>query len=104
MNAPQILVGNKKITMPKPKIKLWRQLIKFTEKQQSGELSNEEALDEMIELVVVAFNSPEVTKETVEDNVDFDELTTIFTHMAQQVAAVVKVKTAQFPNAVTPTG
>lgn len=100
--APQITINGKKHTMPKPKIKLWRHLIKFTEAQQSGELEGERVLDEMMNLVVIAFNSPEITKETVEENVDFDELVNLFKYIGQHVADISNAKMAQIPNGGTP--
>ena len=102
MTAPQILVGNRKITMPKPKIKLWRQLIKFTEQQQRGELDGEQMLDEMTNLVVVAFNHPDVTPEAIEDNLDFEELVEIFTYLGEWVNQVAATKMGQIPNGGAP--
>ena len=100
--APAININDKKIVMQKPKIKLWRKMIQFTEKQQNGELNGEAAFDEMLDVVVVAFNHPDVTRETVEENTDFDELTAIFTHIAKQVSSLAATKAAQFPNGGTP--
>lgn len=102
--APQIIISGKKYTMPKPKIRLWRCMIKFTEAQQKGELEGENVLDEMTNLVVIAFNSPEITKETVEENVDLDELIDIFKYIGEQVSSIYAKKAAQFPNVTTPAG
>ena len=102
MSVPQITINGKKITMPKPKIKLWRHLIKFTELQQSGELTEGDLIDEMVDLVVMAFNNPDVTKETVEENVDFEELTNLFTYISRQVSSIANTKATQIPNAGTP--
>lgn len=102
--TPQIIINGKKYTMPKPKIKLWRHMIKFTEAQQNGELEGENVLDEMTNLVVIAFNSPEVTRETVEENIDFDELTEIFKYIGEQVSSIYVKKVSQFPNGTTPAG
>lgn len=101
---PQITINSKKYTMPKPKIKLWRHMIKFIEAQQSGELREEQMLDEMIGLVVIAYNNPDVTKETVEENVGFDELVGIFNYARLQVTGIAGTKASQFPNGRTPAG
>ena len=103
MAIPQIVVNNKKITMPKPKIKLWRHMVKFTEQQQRGELDGEQLLDEMTNLVVVAFNHPDVTPEAIEDNLDFEELVEIFTYLGEWVNQVAATKMGQIPNGGTPT-
>ena len=100
--SPSITINNKKITLPRPKIKLWRQLIKFTEQQQRGELDGEQMLDEMTNLVVVAFNHPDVTPEAIEDNLDFEELVEIFTYLGGWVDQVAATKMGQLPNAAAP--
>jgi len=77
-------------------------MIKFSEAQQNGELIGEAMFDEMINLVVIAFNNPDVNKESVEENVSFDELTDLFTYISRQVTVVANAKAKQIPNAVTP--
>ena len=100
---PVITINGKKYTMPKPKIKLWRHMIKFHEMQKNGEIESEEKmLDGMIDLVVIAYNSPDVTKETVEENIGFDELIPLFNYIRQQVTAVAGAKMSQLPNVQTP--
>lgn len=100
--APQITINGKKYTMLKPKIKLWRHMIKFTEVQQRGELTNEEILDEMINLIVIAFDSPEVTAASIEESIDFDDLVNLFKYIGQHVAIISNTKMAQIPNAGAP--
>jgi hypothetical protein len=105
MGIPQITINGKKYTMPKPKIKLWRHIIKFNEAQQNGEFEgdNERMLDEMLELIVIAFNNPDVTKEAVEENVDFEELADFITHIGNVATGVANAKVAQVPkNGVAP--
>jgi len=99
---PQITVNGKKYTMPKPKIKLWRHMIKFSEAQQNGEIVGDAMFDEMINLVVIAFNNPDVNKESVEENVSFEELTDLFTYISRQVTSVASAKAKQIPNVGTP--
>lgn len=100
LQAPQITINGKKYTMPKPKIKLWRHLIRF----RNGEFTEEQAFDEMINLVVLAFKNPDVTFEAVEENMDFNDLKMVFAHISQQVTGVAGAKMAQIPNGGTPTG
>ena len=102
--APYMIVNGKKITMAKPKIKLWRHLVQFNAEQQAGDGGEEAALDSMIDIIIVAFNSPEITKEIVEENMDFEEVITIFNYISQNINSFAAMKTAQFPNAKTPTG
>jgi hypothetical protein len=102
--APSILVNGKKITLPKPKIKLWRQLIAFSEKQNNGELDAEETFDVMLDIVVGAFNHPDITKDVIEENLDMDDLNAIFVHIKSHVQGLAMLKGQQFPNGKTPAG
>jgi|GEM_PF-1031263 len=102
--APSITIKNKKYTMPKPKIKLWRHLIKFSESQASGELDGEKVLDEIIDIVAIAFNNAEITKEVIEENIDFEELGNVFSFISQEVTNMVNGKMMQFPNVLRPAG
>ncbi len=100
--APQITINGKKYSMPKPKIKLWRHMIRFTEAQQNGELEGGKMLDEMLDLVVIAFGCPEITRETVEENVDFEELTNLISYISRQVTGIANAKAAEIPNGMAP--
>jgi len=101
---PQITINGKKYTMPKPKIKLWRLMVKFHEAQQNGELTTDSMFDEMINLVVAAFKNQDVTAEAVEENVDFEELAKLFNYIGSHVNGVAYGKAAQIPNVKTPAG
>ncbi len=102
MAIPMVTVNGKKITLPKPKIKLWRELIKFNEEKESGQLGDLEVFDATIDLVVLAFNNPAVTREVIEEAFDIEELTACFEHITKQVMAVAASKVAQVPNARGP--
>lgn len=105
MNTPPVVtINGKKYPMPKPKIKIWRHIIKFTEAQQNGELEGEKMLDEMTNLVVMAFNHPDVTAEAIEENMDFEELGSLFGYISRRVTGTANAKASQFPNAGTPAG
>jgi len=106
MNTPPaITINGKKIVLPKPKIKLWRRMIKFSELQQSGELQGEDVLDEMIGLVETAFSNPEVTREAIEENVSMDDLVPLFDYIRDHVTGVAYTKASQIPkNGIAPAG
>lgn len=101
-NPPTITINGKKYTMQKPKIKLWRHMIRFGEAQESGELQGEAVLDEMLNLVVMAFNNEEVTAEAIEENMDFEDLPGFFNHIRQRVTGAANAKVSQLPNGRTP--
>ncbi|MEW5952630.1 MAG: hypothetical protein AB1815_02570 [Bacillota bacterium] len=103
MNTPPtITLNGKKYTVPKPKIKLWRNLVRFYESQTKGELSGEAMLDEMFGIIVLAFGNAEITVELVEENMDFEELVAVFNYISEYVTNMVNNKAAHVPNAKTP--
>jgi len=102
MAIPMVTVNGKKITLPKPKIKLWRELIKFNEDEESGQMTDMEVFDATIDLVVLAFNDSAVTRDVVESTMDIEDLTACFEYITKQVMAIAASKAAQVPNARGP--
>lgn len=106
MNTPpEITIDGKKYVMPKPKVKLWRHMIKFSDAQAKGELSGEPMLDEMLNLIAMAFRNPAVTSESVEENMDMEDLPSFFNYIKSRVTGAANAKAAQIPkNVETPAG
>jgi len=102
--VPYILVDGKKMVMPKPKIFLYRQMVAFSEKEKNGELNGDELFDAMIEIIAVAFDNKEITKEVVEKNLPMEDLSAIFLHIKAHVEGMAMLKASQFPNVKTPMG
>lgn len=100
--TPTIEINGKKHSMPKPKIKLWRQIIKFHEKLRAEGIGEEQALDEVIGIVVTAFKHPDITPEVVEEELGLEDLKFLFNYIRQQVVGMANGKAAQIPNAGTP--
>jgi hypothetical protein len=103
MAMPSIVVNGKKIIMPKPKIKLWREMIKFNERREAGEFEGLDLFDATLDLVVLAFNDKAVTREVIEETMSIDELTECFESISREVRALVLAKAAKFPNVQIPT-
>lgn len=99
VDIPQITVRGKVYKMPKkPKMIVWRRLLEFEEGQRNGEIAGQQALDEMYEIVAVAFNSEEITSEIVEANIDLEDLIDTFSYIGDSTKKLVAKKTSQFPN------
>ena len=104
MDIPQITIDGKTYKMPKkPKMNLWRHLVKFEEDQRTGEIQGQQVLDEMYNLVAIAFNDKDVTGEAVEANYDFEEIINVFTYISNYVKNLANTKMVQIPkNAIAP--
>jgi len=96
------MINGKKYVMSKPKVKLWRQIIKFQEAYKNGELDGEMIIDEMLGVIETAFNNTNVTRDAIEENMDFEELARVVGYIREYVTGVPNMKAAQVPNAVTP--
>lgn len=96
--VPFIEIDGKKTPMPKPNLKLWRRMVGFDEKRQSGRLDNMEILDEMVTIVMIAFRmDPEDDKQrdVVEENVGIEEIPVLFGYIQNKVVSKVNIKSAQ---------
>ena len=98
MDIPQITINGKTYKMPKkPKMKLWRSLVKFEEDQRTGEIQGQQVLDAMYDIVAIAFNDKEVTGEAVEANYDFEEIINVFNYINIYVKNLANKKMDQLP-------
>lgn len=105
MPVPQIELNGKTYTANKPKVRLWRKLIKFNSTfAKENLMENEEAYNEMLSLMAECFNHPDVTPEAIEDGLDIDQLMPKFTEISTWVGQLVSGKVQQLPNGETPAG
>ncbi len=102
MNAPIITLDGKTYTAGKPKVKLWRETIKFKETFAKVSVEDEKAIDEMLRLLESAFGNPEVTAAAIEEYLDLDQLVPTFFNLMAWVQDEVAGKAAQLPNVQGP--
>jgi hypothetical protein len=102
MNAPTITLNGKTYTAPSPKVKMWRQFVKFQEVRDK--MDTQQALDEMLRLIAEAFNHPDVTPQAIEENLGLEDFLPIFNEISSWIGQIVTMKINQLPNAQKPTG
>lgn len=90
MNAPKIKVNGKTVTPNPPKMVVWRRFLAFYE-QDKTHMSVEEFLDAHVGLIILAFDKPEVTQETIDDALKISEVVPftreIFSWLQEQIFA-----------------
>jgi hypothetical protein len=101
MEQLTITLNDKTYTAPKPKVKLWRELTKFQEMNDGKDLNK--VLDEVLLLISKAFNHPDITPESIEENMDLDEILPTWYQVVAWVNNAVNSKLQQLPNTHTPT-
>ena len=76
MDKPTIKINGKIITLKNPKMKVWRKFLEFFDKsnEEFKNMTLAEYTDSMIELIQLAFDSDEVTAESIEENLSVSEL------------------------------
>ena len=100
MLAPTITLNGKDYTAGTPKAGVWRKIIKFNNNFANKNLAqDEEAYEEMLNLIAIGFNNKEVTPELIEDGLDLDELMPKFTEISTWIGSIVNSKVKQLPNA-----
>ena len=73
METPKLHIAGREITPHPPKMKVWREFLAFFDADKEG-LSLEDFLDEHVRLIVLGFGREEVTRESVEENVDVADI------------------------------
>ena len=73
VKIPQIVIDGKTITPNTPKMKVWRKFLAFqdTDKRDMG---IEDLIDAYADLIVLAFDKSEVTKDTIDNNLPVCEV------------------------------
>ena len=73
METPVITLYGKTYAPKPPKMKVWRRFLAFFDEDKKN-LSVEEFLDAEIDLILLAFDREEVTREAIDDNIEVAKL------------------------------
>jgi hypothetical protein len=103
MDTPQIKINGKIIQPASPKMKVWREFLAFFDKDK-GKMTVEEFLSAHVALIVLAFNQPEVTKESVEDNLEIADVVPLARDLFEWLQAQTFAKLVNLPNGETEAG
>lgn len=97
----KIILNGKTYTAPNPKVKLWREITKFKEVNEGKDVN--EVLDDILTLISGAFKNPEVTPESIEENMDLEDILPTWLQVVDWVNQKINSKMTQLPNQVNPT-
>jgi hypothetical protein len=96
--APTITLNGKRYTAKSPKMKLVKQCMHIKE----VDAETEKGWDEMVLVIVTAFNHPEVTVDSINDGLDLTCLMPVINSIMNWIGEIMYHKNEQFPNAQTP--
>lgn len=95
---PQLIIKGKAVKPASPKMRVWREFLAFFDRDK-GEMSIDDFLDSHIDLIVLAFGKPEVTKETVEDALEICEVVPFTRDLFRWLQSQTFAKLVKLPNA-----
>ena len=100
METPMLHIAGREITPNSPKMKVWREFLAFFDADKEG-LSLEDFLDEHVRLIVLGFGRDEVTRESVEENVDIADIVPLTRALFRWIQSLTFSKLVNLPNGET---
>ena len=97
MEKPTLWIAGREITPHPPKMKVWREFLAFFDADKEG-LSLEDFLDEHVRLIILGFGREEVTRESVEENVDVADIVPLTRYLFRWIQSLTFSKLVNLPN------
>ena len=97
MDTPILHIAGREITPNPPKMKVWREFLAFFDADKEG-LSLEDFLDEHVRLIVLGFGREEVTKESVDENVEVADIVPLTRVLFRWIQSLTFSKLVNLPN------
>lgn len=103
MDTPKIKINGKIVQPTPPKMKVWREFLAFFD-EDKGKMTVEKFLSAHVALIVLAFNQPEVTTESLEDNLEIAGVVPLARQLFEWLQAQTFAKLVNLPNGETEAG
>ena len=100
METPMLHIAGREITPHPPKMKVWRTFLAFFDAEKQ-DMDLEDFLDAHVRLIVLGFGREEVTKESVEENVDVADIVPLTRALFRWVQSLQFSKLVNLPNGET---
>lgn len=100
MEKPTLWIAGREITPKPPKMKVWREFLAFFDADKEG-LSLEDFLDAHVRLIILGFGQEEVTKESVEENVEVADIVPLTRSLFRWIQSLTFSKLVNLPNGET---
>ena len=100
METPILHIAGREIVPHPPKMKVWREFLAFFDADKEG-LSLEDFLDEHVRLIILGFGRDEVTRESVEENVDIADIVPLTRALFRWIQSLTFSKLVNLPNGET---
>ena len=100
MEKPTLWIAGRESTPHPPKMKVWRAFLAFFDADKQ-DMNLEDFLDEHVRLIVLGFGREEVTRESVEENVDVADIVPLTRYLFRWVQSLTFSKLVNLPNGET---
>jgi len=100
METPMLHIAGREITPHPPKMKVWREFLAFFDAEKQ-DMDLEAFLDEHVRLIVLGFGRDEVTRESVEENVDIVDIVPLTRSIFRWIQSLTFSKLVNLPNEET---
>ena len=100
METPKLHIADREIVPSSPKMRVWREFLAFFDADKEG-LSLEDFLDEHVRLIILGFGRDEVTRESVEENVDIADIVPLTRALFRWIQSLTFSKLVKLPNEET---
>ena len=100
MEKPTLWIAGREIVPNPPKMKVWREFLAFFDAEKQ-DMDLETFLDEHVRLIVLGFGRDEVTRESVEENVDVADIVLLTRALFRWIQSLTFSKLVNLPNGET---
>lgn len=100
MDTPKLHIAGREITPNPPKMKVWRTFLAFFDAEKQ-DMDLETFLNEHVRLIILGFGREEVTKESVEENVDVADIVPLTRALFRWIQSLTFSKLVNLPNEET---
>lgn len=100
MDKPEIKLNGKAYMPRSPKMKVWREFLAFFDADKK-DMALEEYLDRNVELIVLAFDNENVTKESIDENLELADVVPLVRNLFLWLQSLTFSKLVKIPNGET---
>lgn len=97
METPSLHIAGREIMPHPPKMKVWREFLAFFDADKQ-DMNLEDFLDAHVRLIVLGFGREEVTRESVEENVDVADIVPLTRALFRWIQSLTFSKLVKLPN------
>lgn len=97
MDTPKLHIAGREIVPHPPRMKVWREFLAFFDADKQ-DMNLEDFLDAHVRLIVLGFGREEVTRESVEENVDVADVVPLTRAIFRWIQSLTFSKLVNLPN------